>query len=226
MTQIRSRRIVPAVWLVLVCGALSSSSAQALLSMATTTLPSISTGSNVRLKVNVTGGAQPLTWRLTGGKLPPGLKLNATRGSISGVPTAAGAYRFELSVTDSSVPAMQVEREFTLVVTAALGIEWKQLPAVHGEKIDGSVVVTNYTQQDFTLTVIVMAVNQIGRATALGYQEFTLRSGGEQVIPFGSAPGPGTYVVHADAVAEVASTNSIYRARKQTDTPLVIQSPE
>jgi hypothetical protein len=121
---------------------------------------------------------------------------------------------------------MQVEREFTLVVTAALGIEWKQLPAVHGEKIDGSVVVTNYTQQDFTLTVIVMAVNQIGRATALGYQEFTLRSGGEQVIPFGSAPGPGTYVVHADAVAEVASTNSIYRARKQTDTPLVIQSPE
>ena len=71
-----------------------------------------------------------------------------------------------------------------------------------------------------------MAVNQIGRATALGYQEFTLQSGGQQLIPFGSEPGPGKYIVHADAVAEVPSTNSIYRARKQTDAPLLIQEPE
>ena len=60
------------------------------------------------------------------------------------------------------------------------------------KQIEGSVVVANYTDQDFTLTVIVMAVNQIGRATALGYQEFTLASGEEQAIPFGSSPGPGT----------------------------------
>jgi hypothetical protein len=33
----------------------------------------------------------------------------------------------------------------------------------------GSVVVSNHTSHDFTLTVIVTAVNQIGRATALGY---------------------------------------------------------
>ena len=104
-------------------------------------------------------------------------------------------------------------------------VEWKQPPAVHGQTLEGSVVVSNLTAQDVTLTVIVMAVNQIGRATALGYQEFTLRSGAQQVIPFGSSPGPGTYIVHADAVAEVASTNTIYRARKQTVDPLVIESP-
>ena len=97
---------------------------------------------------------------------------------------------------------------------------------MHGQTLEGSVIVSNYTEQDFTLTVIVMAVNQIGRATALGYQEFTLRSGGEQMIPFGTSPGPGTYSVHADGVAEVASTNTIYRARKQTNARLVIQSPE
>jgi hypothetical protein len=129
-------------------------------------------------------------------------------------------------VMDSNIPAMQVQREFTLVVTAALSIDWKQPPAVHGQQLEGSVIVTNYSEQEFTLTVIVMAVNQIGRATALGYQEFTLRSGAEQVIPFGSSPGPGSYVVHGDAVAEVASTNRIYRARKQTTDPLVILSPE
>jgi hypothetical protein len=226
MIRMWRRWNVPAIWLLLLCGALTSARAQAPLSMTTTALPSLTAGAQGRIKIAVTGGSEPLTFKLTNGKLPPGLRLNSANGTISGVPTAAGTYRFQMTVTDSSFPSMEVQREFTLVVTAALGIEWKQLPAVHGEKIEGSVIVTNYSERDFTLTVIVMAVNQIGRATALGYQEFTLRSRGEQVIPLGSSPGPGTYVVHADAVAEVPSTNSIYRARKQTAESLVIQAPE
>jgi Putative Ig domain len=178
------------------------------------------------MKIGVTGGTLPLTWKLSGGKLPPGLRLSAARGVIAGTPTVPGSYAFEVTVTDSGVPGMQVLRDFRIVVTGALGIDWKQLPAVHGQMLDGSVVVSNFTRQDFTLTVIVMAVNAIGRATALGYQEFTLGSGAQQLIPFGSSPGPGTYVVHADAVAEVASTNAIYRARKQTANALVIESPQ
>jgi len=213
-----------AIWLVL--GASAGLWAQAALTITTTSLPSVTAGTFARLKIAVTGGAEPLTWRVSGGKLPPGLKLNPTKGGISGVPSAPGVYNFEVSVTDSSIPAMQIQREFTLVVTTALSIDWKQRPAVHGDKIDGSVIVTNFSERDFTLTVIVMAVNEIGRATALGYQEFTLRSGAEQVIPFGSSPGPGTYIVHADAVAEVGSTNTIYRSRKQTANPLVIEAPE
>ena len=200
--------------------------AQAPLTIVTSSLPNVTVGTNTQIGIRVSGGTQPLTWRVSSGKLPPGLKLNAAKGAISGTPTAPGTYNFELIVTDSSVPAMQIQREFRLVVTAALSIDWKQPPAVHGQKLEGSVVVNNFTGQDFNLTVIVMAVNDIGRATALGYQEFTLRSGGEQVISFGSSPGPGSYVVHADAVAEVASTNSIYRARKQTADPLVIAPPE
>ena len=68
--------------------------------------------------------------------------------------------------------------------------------------------------------------------TSLGYSSLdeliraALPSGAEHVITFGASPGPGSYVVHADAVAEVGSTNSIYRARKQTADPLVIQPPE
>jgi hypothetical protein len=186
----------------------------------------VTVGSDVNLKIAVTGGAPPLTWKVSAGKLPPGLELDAKSGCICGRPTVPGTYRFEVSVTDSSGPAMQIQREFTLVVSGALSIDWKRRPAVHGQSIDGSVIVSNLTKQDVTLTVIVMAVNQIGRATALGYQEFTLGAGADQVIPFGSSPGPETYIVHADAVGEVASTNSIYRARKQTTDPLVIQSPD
>jgi len=216
-----------AVLLALVLGAMGGLWAQAPpLRITTESLPPATVGSFTRSKIGVTGGAQPLTWKLSGGNLPPGLKLNPTKGVIAGTPTAPGIYNFEVTVTDSNNPAMQIQREFRLVVTAALNIDWKQAPAVHGQTLDGSVIVSNLTKQDFTLTVIVMAVNQIGRATALGYQEFTLSSGAEQVIPFGSSPGPGTYIVHADAVAEVASTGTIYRARKQTNAPLVIESPE
>jgi hypothetical protein len=180
----------------------------------------------VNLKIGSTGGALPLTWKVSGGKLPPGLELGAKSGCICGKPTTPGEYHFELTATDASSPAMQVQREFRLVVITALSIEWKRAPAVHGQSIDGSVIIGNLTKQDVSLTVIVMAVNEIGRATALGYQEFTLRSGAEQVIPFGSSPGPATYIVHAYAVGEVSSTNTIYRARKQTADPLVIQSPD
>ncbi len=200
--------------------------AQVPLTITTTSLPSTTTGSNVRMTIAVTGGLLPLTWRLSNGKLPSGLKLNSKTGVIAGRPTTPGVYHFEVVVTDSGVPAMQIQRDFTLVVTAALSIEWKEPPAVHGEKLEGSVIASNLTQQDVALTVIVMAVNQIGRATTLGYQKFTLRSGTEQVISFGSTPGPGEYIVHADAVAEVARTHTIHRARKETKEALVIRPPQ
>ena len=219
-------RVLLSLWMLVALSAPQHACAQAPLTIFTTSLPATTAGANFRCRIAVNGGAQPYTWQVLDGKLPPGLKLNATQGTITGSPTTPGEYGFSVAVADSSVPVNRVERAYKIVVTAALGIEWKQPPAVHGDKIEGSMIVTNYTERDFTLTVIVMAVNEIGRATALGYQEFTLHSSGEQVIPFGASPGPGSYIVHADAVAEVAKTNSIYRARKQTVESLVIQAPE
>ncbi len=219
----RAQFVIAVMWLggMLVTG---SAWAQDPLTLSTTSLPSVSVGSNVNTVIGATGGAQPYTWHLDGGKLPPGLKLDIHSGALVGIPTAAGTYHFVMAVTDSGIPANRIQHDFTFVVTAALSIDWKEQPAVHGQKLEGSVVVSNHTSHDFTLTVIVTAVNQIGRATALGYQKFTLKAGAEQTIPFGSSPGPSSYVVHADAVAEVLDTNSIYRARKQTADHLVIRT--
>lgn len=217
-------RFVSVLWFAVFCAV--SACAQGSLRIVANTLPAGLAGSNYQVRIPVTGGAQPYSWQLVDGKLPPGLKLSATRGTIAGVPTSAGQFRFSLVATDAGIPAQRVARTFNITITAALTIEWKTGPAVHGQMLEGSVVVTNLAQQDVVLTVIVMGVNQIGRATALGYQEFSLQAGGEQVIPFGSSPGPGLYVVHADAVAEVARTNIIYRARKQTPGKLEIEAPE
>ena len=180
-------------------------------------------GSNFSFPLVATGGSAPYSWRLVDGQLPPGLKLHAHSGAISGVPAAAGEYRFTVAVADSSVPSLQAQRAMTITVIAGLTIDWKQSPKVQGTTLSGSVVVTNQTGQDFDLTVVVVAVNSIGRATTLGYQHFTLaaeKSG--PVIPFGSSPGPGTYVVHADAIAHHPSGHHIYRARKQSSEPLSI----
>jgi hypothetical protein len=170
-----------------------------------------------------TGGAAPYSWRLVDGQLPPGLKLHPHPGAISGVPATAGEYRFTVAVADSSAPRLQVQLVMTISVIAGLTIEWKQYPNVQGTNLSGSVVITNQTGQDFDLTVVVVAVNDIGRATTLGYQHFTLA--GEQpgpVVPFSSSPGMGTYVVHADAIAHHPGGHHTYRARKQTSQPLPI----
>ena len=204
----------------------TSGYAQGSLRIATKALPTGIAGSNYQARIAITGGAAPYTWQLIEGQLPTGLKLNPARGTISGVPSSAGDHEVSVAITDSGIPAQRVVRTYTITVIAALTIDWKTVPAVHGQMLEGSVVVSNLVDQEVVLTVIIMGVNQIGRATALGYQEFALKAGGEQVIPFGSSPGPGNYIVHADAVAEVARTNTIYRARKQTAQQLVIQAPE
>lgn len=48
------------------------------------------------------GGVKPYTWSVIYGELPPGLSLDPTAGSISGIPTAAGTYLVTLKATDSN----------------------------------------------------------------------------------------------------------------------------
>jgi len=180
-------------------------------------------GENFIFPLQITGGTAPYTWRLAGGELPPGCKLHAHSGNISGLPGAPGEYHFTIAVADSSIPQLEAQREFTIHVIAGLTIEWREAPSVHGNTISGSAIVSNATPEEFSLTVIVVAVNQIGRATTLGYQHIKLPAqASTQVIPFGASPGPGTYYVRADAVAHRSGHHHVYRASKQTSASLTV----
>jgi hypothetical protein len=163
-------------------------------------------------------GTPPWRWTFASGRLPPGLALEAN-GVIAGTPRNSGDYRFVVAATDSARPARVVEVEVLLAVRDPLAVEWQQAPLVanrNGNGIFGTIEVTNNSSMTMDLTVIIVAVNEIGRATALGYQHFPFPPGKTQTIPFGSTLPRGTYVVHADAVGEIASTNTILRARQQT----------
>jgi uncharacterized repeat protein (TIGR01451 family) len=67
--------------------------------------------------VTATGGIQPYTWSITAGALPPGLSLNPATGAITGTPTAAGPFSFDVTVTDSAVPTpATATRTFSLTI--------------------------------------------------------------------------------------------------------------
>ncbi len=170
------------------------------------------------------GGRQPYAWKIREGSLPPGLQLDEKSGALTGVPSAAGEYQFTVELTDSAVPRNAVERKYTLVITAAMNIRWIDPPRIVGEAIRGRLELSNQTGRAFDLTVIVLAVNEVGKAFALGYQHFTLApKTTSPPIPFESTLPFGTYVVHAD-VAEVPATNTIFRSRMQSD-PMTIKQP-
>lgn len=76
------------------------------------------TGLQYSASFDATGGAPPYLWSLAViplNALPAGLTLSA-RGSIDGVPTAAGTFSFSLIVTDSS--GTTVTGNFTLTVVS------------------------------------------------------------------------------------------------------------
>jgi len=117
-------------------------------------------------------------------------------------------------VQDSAKPESERQQSLSLRVVTPLLVEWSRPPAVNGQRVEGAIKVSNSTDQDFDLTAVIVAVNEIGRATALGYQHFQLkREVSEYEISFGENLPFGAYDIKVDVVGEVAEANAIYRAR-------------
>jgi len=172
------------------------------------------------------GGITPLKWKLASGSLPPGMTLSED-GLLRGVPTGTGNFPFVVTIIDSGKPPRQLNYPLTLQVVAPMLLDWNPTAKINGQRIDGGIKVSNQTGMDFDLTVIVLAVDETGRATAIGYQHFTLKPQTiDFPIPFGENLPWGAYQVNVDAVAEVAATNTIYRARLVSNGRLkLIQGP-
>jgi len=185
-------------------------------------LPDTYPQADYEFRFRARGGVPALHWRLEKGALPPGMKLEAD-GSLHGKAERVGDFEFVLSVRDGSQPQQAVQKGFLLRVRSALSLKWKSPAHVTGSRIEGSVEVSNTTPDDIDLTFIVMAVQGNGRATAIGYQHFALRRGTvEQDLPFGETLPRGGYIVHIDAVGEVAAKGLIYRDRLQTPGALQV----
>ncbi|MHA7199128.1 putative Ig domain-containing protein, partial [Arthrobacter alkaliphilus] len=71
------------------------------LTITTTSLPAATAGTAYRATLSDAGGTGPYTWTITTGTLPPGLTLEPTNGTITGIPTQAGTSNLTITVTDN-----------------------------------------------------------------------------------------------------------------------------
>jgi hypothetical protein len=162
-----------------------------------------------------------LRWRLVRGALPPGITLD-DNGVLRGEAERAGEFRFEVEVRDGGKPEQGALKEFVIKVVEGITVTWRVPAHVTGNRIDGSVQVTNSTAYDVDLTFEAKAVNENGRATEIGYQHFPLKKGTVgMTLPFGETLPHGAYVVYVDVNGEVAKRDAIYK--QQMKTPGTLQ---
>jgi cell wall-associated NlpC family hydrolase len=95
-------------------------------SITTTSLPSgtvySQTQKSYRTVLHTANGTAPYAWSLASGSkaLPPGLKLGASTGVISGNATRAGTYSFQIQVVDTkstSSPSKTAKRSLSIRIT-------------------------------------------------------------------------------------------------------------
>jgi len=69
--------------------------------------------------IPVMGGTPPYTFTVCKGQLPPGMDLSKSSGVLSGTPTQAGSFTFDICVTDSA--GNSTSTTLTLIVAAVSG---------------------------------------------------------------------------------------------------------
>ena len=98
----------------------------------TTTLPTAPLNGSYSASVTATGGVPPLSWSITAGALPAGLKLsNSSTGTvqITGKATAAGSSTFTITVTDASAGDPPASQQLTIVVSSLAITTTSPLPS-------------------------------------------------------------------------------------------------
>ena len=105
-------------------------------SITTTTLPAATVGTRYSSQVVVSGGTSPFKWSISSGGLPPGLRLNATTGAITGTPTPAvstapytATYTFAVTVNDANTLHSSKTLRITVTSTGKPVITTSSLPA-------------------------------------------------------------------------------------------------
>ena len=65
------------------------------------TFPNGKVGTTYSAHLLSKGGKAPFHWKITSGKLPPGLSINPGTGTVTGKPSAKGTFKCVVHVTDS-----------------------------------------------------------------------------------------------------------------------------
>ena len=219
-----SRIIIAIVFVCLTAVAGSQTSPPPPFQITTRFLPVPAAGQRYFVQLTAVGGKKPYVWAILGQPLPDGLTLDPQRGTIAGRPRTNDEFTVVIQVADSSEPPLTVTKQLVVGDSAPLAVRWMGSPQVSQSNLVGAVRVANSSLENVDTTVIVVAVNEIGKAFALRYEHFMLPPGAESPdLKFDVFVPNGQYTLHVDAVGEVASKHAIYRDRRQVDGLVVSQ---
>jgi putative Ig domain-containing protein len=217
------RRTATAVCFIATLCAVPIASAQARrrppLQIVTPALPAPVAGEKYDVQLRAIGGHPPYLWTLQGGKsLPSGLTLDPILGKITGTPASSDEFSVLVQVADSAEPPLTHSKLLVAQSGAPLTVRWTVRPHIVANNIAGAVRVANGSHDTVDMTVIVMAVNENGRATALRYEHLNLPPGKETPdLSFDVSLPVGQYVAHVDATGEVPEKKAIYRDRHEVE---------
>jgi hypothetical protein len=96
------------------------------LRLKTAALPDLVLGEAVKYTIHADGGIPLRNWRIESGNLPPGVSLDSFTGSLSGIPTAEGAYSFTARVSDGLDPLGGSAADFVLHVKKGLELRLQE----------------------------------------------------------------------------------------------------
>jgi hypothetical protein len=220
-----TRILFPSLMLAAVVGWAQQSPSPDAISITTKVLPKVQLWDRYETRLQASGGIEPYHWRIVRGSLPRRLRLS-DEGVFNGGLNEPREIEFTVLVRDNSNPPKQAKQKLVLKTEIPLTADWSSKAQVSGQRIDGSIKISNHSGRDFDLTFIVLAVNDIGRATAIGYQHFLLKKNTlDMEIPFGETLSPGNYAVNVDVVGEEPISKQIFRARLVTGKESITQGP-
>lgn len=163
--------------------------------------PQGTVGISYNTVLTVTGGTTP--YHFSGSGLPSGLSLNATTGSITGVPSSSGTFPVTVTVTDAGTDTAQAN--FSIIVDASGTISVTVSPG------------TGALESGQTLQFKATVYNSSNQAVTWSASSGTISSSGLYTAPQVSS-GTWTYRVWATSVAEPSKLATVY----VVVTPLVV----
>jgi hypothetical protein len=175
--------------------------ASAPLQITSAQLPAGSVGTAYSTTLKASGGATPYTWSIASGTLPPGLTLNST-GTISGTPSGAGSFSFNLQVRDAA--AHTASAAFTLPVSPSPAPTVAITSPANGATVSGTIQVSGTASDTVAITVVQVAVDGGSYSNASGTSNWSFSLNTTSLTN-----GSHTATAKVTDTAGISATNSL-----------------
>lgn len=129
----------------------------------TTNMPSGTVGAAYSLTFVPSGGMAPYTWSVLSGGLPPGLSLNGD--TLSGTPTSAGGYVFNIQLMDAL--GVKAQQSFTVGINSSTAGLIQELQSTAVEGTATTTLLASFSKPNQSAGTIVLDVRCSGSSPPL-----------------------------------------------------------